>query len=67
MVEVEPALDEFKPVGSRALRHRPTGALIKFEGKSVTAEMEKLESPTPDGRKYAPDKVVAMAIGIMWR
>jgi hypothetical protein len=67
MVEVEPALDEFKPVGSRALRHRPTGALIKFEGKSVTAEMEKLASPTADGRRYAPDRVIAMAIGIMWR
>jgi len=67
MVEVDPTPDEFKPVGSSALRHRPTDALIKFDGKSVTAEMAKLESPTADGRKYVPDRVIAMAMGIMWR
>jgi hypothetical protein len=67
VVEVEPSYDEFKPVGSRALRHRPTGALITFDGTNVTAEMAKLESSTSDGRKYAPDKVIAMATTIMWR
>ena len=67
MVEVDPTYDEFKPVGSRAMRHRPTDALIRFDGNSVTAEMSKLESPTPDGRKYAPDKVIAMATAMMWR
>ena len=67
MVEVEPNPEEFKPVGASALRHRPTDALIRFEGKNVIAEMAKLERPTADGRKYVPDKVIAMAIGIMWR
>ena len=67
MAEVDPTPDEFKPIGASAMRHRPTDALIRVVNGTVIAETSKLESQTPDGRKYAPDKVIAMALGILRR
>lgn len=67
MAEVDPTPDEFKPVETHAMRHIPTDALIRVSGNSMTAEMSKLASETPDGRNYVPDKVIAMALGILKR
>jgi hypothetical protein len=68
MADTDPSYDEFKPVGTSAMRHRPTDALIRVnKDKSVTAETSKLERETADGRKYSPEKVIAMALAILRR
>jgi hypothetical protein len=67
MVEVDPSYAEFKQIGSSAIRRRPTDALIRVSGDRVDAEMFKLERPTPDGRHYAPEKVIAMALTMLRR